>query len=94
MKVFVDDTSQQLKVDILDNTSSNNGQPVVEGVLKCRFVYDDENKTLTVSVLSRGNRRFSRYVSPAEIIGWGPVEDNSWREYYLTAVKKGWRVRN
>jgi prepilin-type N-terminal cleavage/methylation domain-containing protein len=94
IRVFVDNTSQQLKVDILDNTSSNNGQPVVEGILKCRFVYNDENKTLTVSVLSRGNRRYPKYVSPAEIIGWGHVEDNSWREYYLTAVKKGWRVRN
>jgi hypothetical protein len=68
-------------------------QPVVEGVLGCRFSYDDETKVLAVSVLTRGNRSYSRLVSPAYMTGWGPVDEN-WRHYYLSVVKKGWRVRN
>ncbi len=68
-------------------------QPVIEGVLGCRFFYDDETKVLAVSVLTRGNRSYSRLVSPANMTGWGPVEEN-WRYYYLSVVNKGWRVRN
>jgi prepilin-type N-terminal cleavage/methylation domain-containing protein len=68
-------------------------QPVIEGVLGCRFSYDDETKVLTVSVLTRGNRSYSGLVSPANMTGWGPVDEN-WRHYYLSVVNKGWRVRN
>jgi prepilin-type N-terminal cleavage/methylation domain-containing protein len=68
-------------------------QPVIEGVLGCRFSYDDETKVLAVSVLTRGNRSYSRLVSPADMTGWGPVDEN-WRHYYLSVVNKGWRVRN
>jgi hypothetical protein len=68
-------------------------QPVIEGVLGCRFSYDDETKVLAVSVLTRGDRSYSRLVSPADMTGWGPVDEN-WRHYYLSVVNKGWRVRN
>jgi len=67
-------------------------QPIVEGILGCKFSLDG-NKVLNVAVVARGNRRYSNYVSPAEISGWGPV-NNDWRYYYLVVINKGWRIRN
>ncbi len=69
-------------------------QPIVEGILDCRFSYDDRNGILSVSVLSRGNKRYSHYVAPSSLEGWETIEDSEWRKYHLTVVNKGWRVRN
>ncbi|MDN5335844.1 MAG: hypothetical protein PWR02_870 [Synergistales bacterium] len=69
-------------------------QPVVDGILGCKFSYDDRYGVLSVSVLSRGNKKYSHYVAPSSLEGWETIEDSEWRKYYLTVVNKGWRVRN
>ena len=71
----------------------NGLQPVVEGIIGWNFSLD-ENKVLTVSVLARGNKEYSSFVSPASIPGWDGVVDNESRKYYLVVVNKGWRIRN
>ena len=88
LRAFIE--NQQFKAQDL---TISGAQPVIEGVLGLKVVLNDRN-VLTVSVLARGNRQFSRFVSPADIAGWGPLEDQNWRKYYLVALTKGWRVRN
>lgn len=75
-----------------DMTAGNGEQPVVEGIVDCTFSIDNAG-VLSVSVLARGNRRYDRYVAPASIEGWGAVPEDE-RYYHLTAVNKGWRIRN
>ena len=74
-------------------TLGNGRQPIVEGILDCRFSLD-ENRVLTVSVLARGSKEYSSLVSPASIPGWGAIGNDEWRKYYLVVLSKGWRVRN
>jgi len=90
MAARVDETDGRFKVK--DLTLSGE-QPVVEGILGCRFSLDEENSVLSVSILARGDRRYSRPVSGSSLSGWGAV-DEEWRHYYLAVVVKGWRVRN
>lgn len=68
-------------------------QPIVEGILDCRFRLD-KNGLLAVSILARGNKKYSRFISPVEVPHWGTVKDNEWRKYQLVALTRGWRVRN
>lgn len=68
-------------------------QPIIEGILDCRFRLD-KNGLLAVSVLARGNKKYSDFVTPADVPHWGPVEDDEWRKYQLVALTRGWRVRN
>jgi prepilin-type N-terminal cleavage/methylation domain-containing protein len=75
-----------------DMTAGTGEQPVVEGIVDCVFSVDDSG-VLSVAVLARGNNRYDRYVAPADIDGWGVVPEDA-RHYHLTAVSKGWRIRN
>jgi len=68
-------------------------QPIVEGILGCRFRLD-KNGVLAVSILARGNKKYSAFVSPVNVPDWGVVEDSEWRKYHLVALTKGWRIRN
>jgi len=68
-------------------------QPIIEGILDCRFRLD-KNGLLAVSVLARGNKKYSDFVTPADVPHWGTVEDDEWRKYHLVALTRGWRVRN
>ncbi len=88
LRAFIED--QQFKVQDL---TISGAQPVIEGILGLKVVLNDRN-VLTVSVLARGNRQYSRFISPAIIAGWGSLEDQNWRKYYLVALTKGWRIRN
>lgn len=68
-------------------------QPIVEGVLDCRFTLDN-NGLLAVSVLARGNKKYTGFVTPEEVPRyWGTVK-GEWRKYHLVALTRGWRVRN
>jgi prepilin-type N-terminal cleavage/methylation domain-containing protein len=82
---------ETFKVD--DLTIAHN-QPIVEGILSCRFTYDEPTNLLEVSILARGDKQYSSYVAPENLNGWGTVENDDWRKYHLTVVNKGWRVRN
>ena len=88
LRAFIED--QQFKVQDL---TISGAQPVIEGILGLKVVLNDRN-VLTASVLARGNRQYSRFISPAIIAGWGSLEDQNWRKYYLVALTKGWRIRN
>ncbi|MGC9423980.1 PilW family protein [Vibrio sp.] len=76
-----------------DLTIADN-QPIVEGILSCKFSYEESTNLLEVSILARGNKQYSSYVAPADLKGWGTIENDDWRKYHLTVVNKGWRVRN
>jgi len=89
MHAYVEE--ETFKVD--DLTIAHN-QPIVEGILSCRFSYDEPKNLLEVSILARGSKQYSSYVAPADLNGWGTVENNDWRKYHLIVVNKGWRVRN
>jgi len=68
-------------------------QPIVEGVLDCRFTLDN-NGLLAVSVLARGNKKYTGFVTPEEVPRyWGTVK-GEWRKYHLVALTRGWRIRN
>lgn len=89
MRAYVED--ETFKVD--DLTIADN-QPIVEGILSCRFTYDEPTNLLEVSILARGEKQYPSYVAPENLNGWGAVENDDWRKYHLTVVNKGWRVRN
>ncbi|MGC9490671.1 MAG: PilW family protein [Thermovirgaceae bacterium] len=78
---------------VRDLTINDGPQPLVEGIVGCRFSYDDADGVLSVTVLARGDEKYSNYVAPATMKGWGTVSDEN-RHYHLTVVNKGWRVRN
>ena len=92
MEAKVEDGSFKVKDLAISNIKSGL-QPIVEGVLDCRFRLD-KNGVLTVSVLARGNKKYSAFVSPVNVPDWDVVEDSEWRKYHLVALTKGWRVRN
>ena len=79
--------------DLALSSTKSGLQPIVEGILDCRFRLD-KNGLLAVSVLARGNKKYSRFVSPADVPHWGAVGDDEWRNYHLVALTRGWRVRN
>ena len=90
---FMKATVADEKFKIEELTLGNGLQPVVEGIIGCNFSLD-ENKVLRVSILARGSKKYSSFVSPASIPGWDGVVDNESRKYYLVVVNKGWRIRN
>ncbi len=90
---FMEATVDDGKFKIKEHTLGGGFQPVVEGIIGCNFTLD-ENKVLTVSILARGNKKYSSTVSPANISEWDGVVDNESRKYYLVVVNKGWRIRN
>ena len=92
MEAKVEDGSFKVKDLAISNIKSGL-QPVVEGILDCRFRLD-KNGVLTVSVLARGNKKYSASVSPVDVPDWGTVEKDEWRKYHLVALTRGWRVRN
>ncbi len=92
MEAKVEDGSFKVKDLAISNIKSGL-QPIVEGVLDCRFRLD-KNGVLTVSVLARGNKKYSAFVSPVNMPDWDVVEDSEWRKYHLVALTRGWRVRN
>lgn len=81
------------KFRIEELTLGSGPQPVVEGILGSQYSLD-ENKVLTASILARGSKKYSSFVSPASIPGWNGVVDNESRKYYLVVINKGWRIRN
>ncbi len=77
-----------------DLTSGSGLQERVIGITGFRPEYDPQNRTLTITVLSRGGRRCSGAFSPAFIAGWPgriPEED---RRYVLAVSSRAWRIRN
>ncbi len=90
---FMEATVDDGKFKIEEHTLGGGLQPVVEGIIGCSFSLD-ENKVLTASILARGSKKYSSFVSPASIPGWDGVVDNESRKYYLVVVNKGWRIRN
>lgn len=76
------------------DVTRQNPQPVVEGIIGCQFTWDPAGRLLSVSVLARGNERNGTMVSPQTMAGWeGTIQDDH-RYYYLSVVRKGWRIRN
>lgn len=92
MEAKVEDGSFKVKDLAISNIKSGL-QPIVEGILDCRFRLD-KNGVLAVSILARGNKKYSGFVSPVDVPDWGVVEDSEWRKYHLVALTRGWRVRN
>ncbi len=90
MKAFVE--NETFKVN--DLTIPGGSQPLVEGILDCRFVMDGESGLLSVFILARGNRKYSRPVTPESLKGWDFPLPSGARNYHLTVINKGWRVRN
>jgi prepilin-type N-terminal cleavage/methylation domain-containing protein len=84
------DGDEKFKAEDL-GISGSTAQPVVEGIVDCEFELNEDG-VLFVTVLARGDRYYSRNVSPATINGF-PVPEAA-RHYHLTVIKKGWRVRN
>ena len=92
MEAKVEDGSFKVKDLAISNIKSGL-QPIVEGILDCRFRLD-KNGVLAVSILARGNKKYSGFVSPVKVPDWDTVKDDEWRKYHLVALTKGWRVRN
>jgi len=92
MEAKVEDGSFKVKDLAISNIKSGL-QPIVEGVLDCRFRLD-KNGVLTVSVLARGNKKYSAFVSPVNMPGWDVVADSEWRTYPLVALARGLLVGN
>jgi len=92
MEAKAEDGSFKVK-DIAVSNLKSGLQPIVEGILDCRFRLD-KNGVLAVSILARGNKKYSGFVSPADVPDWGAVKNDEWRKYHLVALTKGWRIRN
>ncbi|MDD5515653.1 MAG: type II secretion system protein [Thermovirgaceae bacterium] len=90
---FMKATVADEKFKIEEHTLGGGLQPIVEGIIGCNFSLH-ENKVLMVSILARGSKKYSSFVSPADIPGWDGVVDNESRKYYLVVLNKGWRIRN
>lgn len=77
-----------------DVTSGSGLQERVLGVSGFLPSFDPVNRTLTLTVLSRGGRRHPDSVSPASLPGWPePIEDED-RRYVLSVTSRTWRIRN
>jgi prepilin-type N-terminal cleavage/methylation domain-containing protein len=77
-----------------EDVTRQSPQPVVKGIIGCQFSWDIEEGLLTVAVLARGDRRNNAMVSPQTLAGWDGNIPNDVRHYYLSVVRRGWRVRN
>lgn len=69
-------------------------QPVVEGIIGCQFNWDPAGRILSVAILARGNVRSGTMVSPQTKAGWDGLIPDDDRYYYLSVVRRGWRIRN
>lgn len=69
-------------------------QPVVEGIVDCQFTWDPADRLLSVAVLARGNGRSSTMISAQTKAGWDGLISDDDRHYYLSVVRRGWRIRN
>ncbi len=77
-----------------DVTSGSGLQERVLGISGFLPAFDPVNRTLTLTVLSRGGRRHPEAVSPARLPGWPePIEDED-RRYVLSVTSRTWRIRN
>jgi len=77
-----------------EDVTRQSPQPVVKGIIDCQFSWDFDEGLLTVAILARGDRRNGSMVSPETLAGWdGNIADDA-RHYYLSVVRRGWRVRN
>lgn len=92
LEAFADGDEKFKVKDLAIATGGATTQPVVEGIVDCEFELNEDG-VLFVTVLARGDRRYSRFVSPATINGFAVSEEEA-RHYHLTVIKKGWRVRN
>lgn len=97
LEASVDDKNEDIKEwqfkakDLAIAAGGGAEQPVVEGIVDCEFELNEDG-VLFVTVLARGDRSYSHYVSPATINNFAVPE--AARHYHLTVIKKGWRVRN
>jgi len=77
-----------------EDVTRQSPQPVVKGIIDCQFFWDFDEGLLSVAFLARGDRRNNTMVSPQTLAGWeGTIADDD-RHYYLSVVRRGWRVRN
>ena len=77
-----------------EDVTRQSPQPVVKGIIDCQFSWEIDEGLLTVAVLARGDRRYNSMVSPQTLAGWDGNVPNDARHYYLSVVRRGWRVRN
>ncbi len=77
-----------------DLTSGSGLQERVLGIAGFLPSFDAVNRTLTLTVLSRGGRRHPDAVSPACLPGWPERIEDEDRAYVLSVTSRTWRIRN